>query len=174
MKKSRRMYEHLPQPRGRRFFIEQERGVTDVRVEIGLAHVRVRAGSGEKGLQNHLKVLETIAEQGVNVSLVKIHHDWITFAVSQADVPRITHCLDSLGLDHKIVPNLALVITVAANMRESAGIMAQIAESLWEADAHIIETGDSHDTVQCLVPEERAFAAAQSLRRRFQLGEVVR
>lgn len=168
------MYEHLPQPRGRRFFIEQERGVTDVRVEVGLAHVRVRAGSGEKGLHNHLTVLEAIAKQGVNVSMVKIHHDWITFAVSQSEVPQVTQCLDHLGLEHKVVPNLALVITVASNMRESAGVMAQIAEALWEADAYIIETADSHNTVRCLVPEERAFAAAQSLRRRFQLGEVAR
>lgn len=166
------MYEHLPQPRGRRFFIEQERGVTDVRVEVGLAHVRVRAGSGEKGLQNHLRILDAIAEQGVSVSLVKIHHDWITFAVSQSDVPKVAQCLEALGMDVKIVPDLALVVTVASNMRESAGVMAQIAEALWEANATIIETGDSHDTVQCLVPEGRAFAAAQALRRRFNLMEV--
>lgn len=166
------MYEHLPQPRGRRFFIEQERGVTDVRVEVGLAHVRVRAGSGEKGLQNHLRILDAIAEQAVSVSLVKIHHDWITFAVSQADVPKVAQCLETLGMEYKIVPDLALVVTVASNMRESAGVMAQIAEALWEANATIIETGDSHDTVQCLVPEDRAFAAAQALRRRFHLMEV--
>jgi aspartate kinase len=172
MKKSRRMYEHLPQPRGRRFFIEQERGVTDVRVDVGLAHVRVRAGFGEKGLQNHLNILDTIAKQGVSVSLVKIHHDWITFAVRQSDVPKVEQCLGTLGMEYKIVSDLALVVTVASNMRESAGVMAQIAEALWEANATIIETGDSHDTVQCLVPEARAFAAAQALRRRFHLGEV--
>jgi len=166
------MVEHFPQPRGRRFFIEQERGVTDVRVEVGLAHVRVRAGSGEKGLQNHLRILDAIAEQEVSVSLVKIHHDWITFAVSQSDVPKVTQCLETLGMEYKIVPDLALVITVASNMRESAGVMAQIAEALWEANANIIETGDSHDTVQCLVPEHRAFAAAQALRQRFHLVEV--
>lgn len=172
MKKSRRMYEHLPQPRGRRFFIEQERGVTDVRVEVGLAHVRVRAGSGEKGLQNHLRILDAIAAQGVSVSLVKIHHQWFTFAVPQSDLPQVQSCLNALGLECKYVSPLALVVTVATNMRESAGVMAQIAEALWEAGAHIIETGDSHDTVQCLVPEERAFAAAQALRRRFLTGEV--
>ncbi|GBC97160.1 hypothetical protein HRbin16_02980 [bacterium HR16] len=166
------MVEHFPQPRGRRFFIEQERGVTDVRVEVGLAHVRVRAGSGERGLQNHLRILDAIAEQEVSVSLVKIHHDWITFAVSQSDVPKVTQCLETLGMEYKIVPDLALVITVASNMRESAGVMAQIAEALWEANANIIETGDSHDTVQCLVPEHRAFAAAQALRQRFHLVEV--
>ncbi|MCS7309891.1 MAG: ACT domain-containing protein [Armatimonadetes bacterium] len=166
------MYEHLPQPRGRRFFIEQERGVTDVRVEVGLAHVRVRAGSGERGLQNHLRILDAIAEQGVSVSLVKLHHDWITFAVNQADVAKVAQCLEALGIEYKIASDLALVVTVAANMRDSAGIMAQIAEALWEAGAHIIETGDSHDTVQCLVPEERAFAAAQALRRRFFAGGV--
>lgn len=92
------MYEHLPQPRGRRFFIEQERGVTDVRVEVGLAHVRVRAGSGERGLQNHLRILDAIAEQGVSVSLVKLHHDWITFAVNQADVAKVAQCLEALGI----------------------------------------------------------------------------
>ncbi len=166
------MYEHLPQPRGRRFFIEQERGVTDVRVEVGLAHVRVRTGSGESSLQRHLQVLDAVAEQGVNVSLVKLHEDWLTFAVSQSDVPKVSQCLQSLGMEYKVAPDLALVVTVASNMRESAGVMAQIAEALWEANAHIIETGDSHNTVQCLVPEERAFAAAQALRRRFQLTEV--
>lgn len=166
------MYEHVPQPRGRRFFIEQERGVTDVRVEVGLAHVRVRTGSGEEALQRHLQVLDAIAERGVSVSLVKLHEEWLTFAVKQSDVPTVSQCLDTLGMEYKIVPNLALVITVSANMRESAGVMAQIAESLWEAGAHIIETGDSHNTVQCFVPEERAFASAQALRRRFRLGEV--
>ncbi len=166
------MYEHLPQPRGRRFFIEQERGVTDVRVEVGLAHVRVRTGSGEPSLHRHLQVLDTVAAEGISVSLVKLHEDWLTFAVSQPDVPRLSQCLEALRLEHKIVPDLALVITVASNMRDSAGVMAQIAEALWEAGAHIIETGDAHNTVQCLVPEDRAFAAAQALRRRFQLGEA--
>lgn len=167
------MYEHVPQPRGRRFFIEQERGVTDVRVEVGLAHVRVRTGSGDSALHRHLQVLDAIAEQEVSISLVKLHEDWLTFAVRQTDVPKVSRCLDALGIEYKIVPNLALVTTVAANMRESAGVMAQIAEALWEAGAQIIETGDSHNTVQCFVPEERAFAAAQALRRRFRLGEVV-
>lgn len=166
------MYEHVPQPRGRRFFIEQERGVTDVRVEVGLAHVRVHTGSGEVGLRRHLQVLDAVAEQGVSVSLVKLHEDWLTFAVNQSDVPKVSQCLNALEIEYKIVPNLALVITVASNMRESAGVMAQIAEALWEAGAYIIETGDSHNTVQCFVPEERAFAAAQALRRRFRLGEV--
>lgn len=166
------MYEHVPQPRGRRFFIEQERGVTDVRVEVGLAHVRVHTGSCQTGLHRHLQVLDAVAKQGVSVSLVKLHEDWLTFAVSQMDVPKVSQCLDALGMEHKIVPNLALVVTVASNMRESAGVMAQIAEALWEAGAHIIETGDSHNTVQCFVHEERAFAAAQALRRRFRLGEV--
>ncbi|MER3474392.1 MAG: hypothetical protein C4335_10260 [Armatimonadota bacterium] len=166
------MYEHVPQPRGRRFFIEQERGVTEVRVEVGLAHVRVPTGSGEVGLRRHLQVLDAVAEQGVSVSLVKLHKDWLTFAVNQSDVPKVSQCLNALEIEYKIVPNLALVITVASNMRESAGVMAQIAEALWEAGAHIIETGDSHNTVQCFVPEERAFAAAQALRRRFRLGEV--
>jgi len=166
------MYEHLPQPRGRRFFIEQERGVTDVRVEVGLAHVRVRTGPGEQGLQNHLKVLDAIAEQGVSVSLVKIHHEWLTFAVQQPNIPKVAECLHVLGMEYKIVPDLALVTTVASNMRESSGVMAQIAEALWEANAHIIETGDSHDTVQCLVSEQRAFAAAQALRRRLLTGEA--
>lgn len=166
------MYEHVPQPRGRRFFIEQERGVTDVRVEVGLAHVRVHTGSGEMGLRRHLQVLDAVAEQGVSVSLVKLHEDWLTFAVNQSDVPKVSQCLNALEIEYKIVPNLALVITVASNMRESAGVMAQIAEALWEAGAYIIETGDSHNTVQCFVPEERAFAAAQALRRRFRLGEV--
>lgn len=166
------MYEHVPQPRGRRFFIEQERGVTDVRVEVGLAHVRVHTGSGDSALRRHLQVLDAIAEQGVSVSLVKLHENWLTFAVSQMDVPKVSQYLDALGMEYKIVPNLALVVTVASNMRESAGVMAQIAEALWEAGAHIIETGDSHNTVQCFVHEERAFAAAQALRRRFRLGEV--
>lgn len=167
------MYEHMPQPQGRRFFIEQERGVTDVRVEVGLAHVRVRTGSGDSALHRHLQVLDAVAGREVSVSLVKLHEHWLTFAVKQSDVSKVSQCLDALGMEYKIVPNLALVTTVAANMRESAGVMAQIAEALWEAGAHIIETGDSHNTVQCFVPEDRAFAAAQALRRRFRLGEVV-
>lgn len=166
------MYEHVPQPRGRRFFIEQERGVTDVRVDVGVAHVRVRTGSGESALHRHLRVLDAVAEQGVNVFLVKLHAEWLTFAVSQADVPRVSQWLETLGLEHRTVPHLALVTTVAANMRESAGVMAQIAEALWEVGAHIIETGDSYNTVQCLVPEDRAFAAMQALRRQFRVGEV--
>lgn len=146
--------------------------MTDVRVEVGLAHVRVRTGSDASSLHRHLQVLDSLAAEGVSVSLVKLHEDWLTFAVNQSDVSKVSQCLQVLGVEYKIVTDLALVVTVASNMRESAGVMAQIAEALWETNAHIIETGDSHDTVQCLVSEERAFAAAQALRRRFQLREV--
>lgn len=170
MKKSRRMYEHLPQQRSRRFFIEQERGVTDVRVHVGLAHVRVRTGAGEQAQRNQLQVLDSIAQQGINISLIKLHHQWTTFVINQADVPAVTQILQAIGMEYKILPDLALVTTVAANMRELSGVMASIAEALWAVGAHIIETGDSHNTVQCLIPEQNAFSAAQALRQKFQTG----
>jgi aspartate kinase len=62
------------------------------------------------------------------------------------------------------------VVVRAASMRDLHGIMAAIADALWDAGARLFETGDSHNSVQCLIAQEFADAAERRLCERFQLS----
>ncbi len=159
-------------PSPKHVYLEQERGVTEVVTETGYAHLRVRSGSGADRQAVHLRILRTIAAQQIVVSLTKLTPEWVTFAVRSGDCSRAMDALTEAGYEAYCQAPLAMVTVIAGNMRESYGVMWRIAEALSSVSAPLIETGDSHNTVRCLIPESMADAAAEALRRQFLSDEA--
>jgi aspartate kinase len=54
-------------------------------------------------------------------------------------------------------------------MADRPGVMAQVVEALKEAGIEILQTGDSHVTITCLVKEEMMEEAIRVLHRKFEL-----
>ena len=141
---------------------EKERGVTDVRVTPGIAHVALTLAPSER-----LPALRALAGDGVAVFFVKLTQEGITFAVRQ---PQTEGCRDVLEREARVFflqEGLALVSVVAGAMRDLSGVMADVYDTLLGIGVGIRQTGDSYDAVHVLVDGAQAEAARAALAARF-------
>jgi aspartokinase len=149
---------------------ERERGVAEVSVTRGLAHVTVRL-PGENIGSERLRLLQELAAANVSLFLIKLHPDSISFAVRADVVDACESLLRDHGFDHTFLRDLSLVAVVAGAMRDLSGVMARIYEALVRVNVGVRQTGDAYNAVLCLVAGDEAERAAEALRDAFALRE---
>lgn len=150
---------------------ERERGVYALEVLSDVAHALIEFEEDALRTSRIQQVLHLLADAGIPVFLVKLHRNAVTLAFAGSDVQHAEVALDHPGLRTTIRRDLALLNVRAASMRELHGVMIEIVDALFEARAHLYETGDSHNTVQCLIDGSHVPEAVVALRRAFQLDE---
>lgn len=143
---------------------ERERGVTEVRVSGGMAHLIVHDPD-----RQHLTLLKGLADAAVPIRLVKFHPSGVSFVTRQAHLDRAGAVLGGQGLRFTAQSDLSVVSTIAGAMRDLSGVIAQIFEALIEADVRVYQTGDAYNAVHCLVDTSVSERAAESLRQRFEV-----
>ncbi len=148
---------------------ERERGVYAIHVTPDVAHTIIDFGETAERGAFVSRALRTLADAKIPVFLVKIHRSAVTLALSGADVDPAETALNFAGFTLDTRRDLALVVVRAASMRDMAGVMVEISDSLTAANARLFETGDSHNSVQCLIEAERAESAAAELCKTFHL-----
>ncbi len=149
---------------------ERERGVYAIEVMSGVSHAVIQVGEDAGRTGRISRVLSALAGAGVPVFLIKMHRDVVTLAFAGADTHTAIQTLSDNRLTADVRGELALVVVRAASMRDLHGIMVNIADALFDAGARLHETGDSHNSVQCLIEESRTDAAVESLCKKFELS----
>lgn len=144
---------------------ERERGVTEVRVTGGMAHLVVYDPD-----RQHLTLLKGLADAAVPIRLVKFRPAGVSFAVRQESLASAVAVLQAHGLHYDAQNDMAIVSTIAGAMRDLSGIIAQIFEALIGADVLVHQTGDAYNAVHCLVDGAVADKAAAALRARFEVA----
>jgi aspartate kinase len=148
---------------------ERERGVHAVQVTRDVTHAVISVGDDEQRPARILQAFRVLSDARVPVFLIKLHRSAVTLAFAGLHAAYAKQALDDAGLKAIIRPGLALVAVRATNMREMHGVMVTIAEALHGSGARLFETGDSHDSVQCLIEGDRADGAVEELCRSFNL-----
>jgi aspartokinase len=148
---------------------ERGRGVYALQVLHDLAHVVIGFGDDPLRTSRIQQALRTLAEADVPVFLVKLHRTAVTLAFAEIDRQRAETVLAATDLKTTVRRDLALVTVRAATMRELHGVMVEIADALYEAGARVYETGDSHNSVQCLIDGARVPEAIKTLCAKFQI-----
>ncbi|MER3500732.1 MAG: hypothetical protein IMHGJWDQ_000035 [Candidatus Fervidibacter sp.] len=154
----------IVEPRQEEF--ERKRGVTGIAVEDGLVHVEVMVAPE---MRERLKVFRAIADSGISLFLIKFHPDSVHFLVRKEALRKTQKVLQSLKLPTKITRDCALISVLSSAMRDLPGVMARIAEALYEQGVDLLETGDSHDAVMILVRRPDVERAVNALRQKFGL-----
>lgn len=151
---------------------EKQRGVTDVSVVRNLTHMLVTL-PGEPGIcpNCHLQVLTELAAAGIPIYLIKLHDEYLSFVLDKELGIKAREHLERLPLKVNSADAMATVSVIAANMRDSFGIMARIVEALLSVKVEILQTGDSHNSVTCLIKDEQITAAVKALKKEFGLGD---
>lgn len=156
----------------RQVAFEKQRGVTDVTVVRNLSHALVYFPPDPGECTDcQLRVFQALAEGGIPIYLIKLHDEYLSFVLEMARAAEARKALDTLPLKVSIADSMAIVSVIASNMRDSFGIMARIVEALLGARVEILQTGDSHNSVTCLVRDEQISAAVKALKKEFGLGD---
>jgi aspartate kinase len=134
-----------------------------------VAHAFIEVGADDGRTGRILRVFSTLARADVPVFLIKMHSDAVTLAFSGEDREKALNALAAEGLKSDVRGKLALVVVRAATMRDLHGVMVNIADALFTAGARLYETGDSHNSVQCLIEADRTSAAEAQLLEAFHL-----
>lgn len=169
-------------PRNASVHFERERGVTEVQVTRGVAHVTVRLGKNDPSGER-LALLQALGAASISLFLIKLHPDAISFAVRPGEqdgaesrlgdaADRCEAVLRAQNADYVLLRDLGLVAVVAGAMRDLSGVMARIYEALVAAGVRVRQTGDAYNAVLCLVRGDEAERAADALRRAFALQEA--
>ncbi len=158
---------------GQKVRFERERGVWAVHVTRHLAHALITFEPGAERSESVRMVLKALADAGIPIFLVKLHRTAVTFALAHHYVQQADEVLKQAGFGVRIRPDLALVVVIATTMREVSGIMVHISDALYHADAQLYETGDSHDSVQCLIDGVHVESALERLCQEFGLEKSV-
>lgn len=150
---------------------EKERGITDVAVVRGIAHIVATFPEGQAA-EERLTLLQTLAAENVPVFLVKLIPSGLTFALREGHVEAGAVLLVTQKVNHVLQRDLGAVTIMAGAMRDLSGVMAAIYEALVSEGITVRQTGDAYNAVQCLVDGSDADRAAQVLRERFGLAEA--
>ena len=114
--------------------------------------------------------MQTLAQAGVAIFLIKLHPDGLTFAMRPDNAGNCALVLSETGVTHRMLRDLGLVSTYAGAMRDLSGVIARIYRTLSDADVRVLQTGDAYNAVHCLVPGDQADLAAVALREEFNFG----
>ncbi len=149
---------------------ERERGVYGLEVLSDAAHAIVEVGEDELRSSRVQQVFRVLADADIAIFLIKMHRSTLTFAFSGADREKALNLLNAAGHASDVRGDLTLFVVRAATMRDLHGIMVNIADGLFTAGALLHETGDSHNSVQCLVESPTASAVVEELCKKFNLN----
>ncbi len=150
---------------------ERERGITEVRVQTGLAHVETRL-PGVDPEAERLVLLQTVAEAGMPILLIKLHRSTVSFALPDAAIADgAEELLRERGYVYTMERDLALISIRAGAMRDLSGVMAGLYDTMDEAGIRVAQTGDAHDALFALISGADAARGAALLRRTFGLSE---
>ena len=148
---------------------ERERGVHAIQITRDVAHAEVALEDDSLRSVRILQIFRVLAESGVAIFLTKLHRAAITFAFVGADLPRVESALKTVGLQTSARRDLALIAVRAASMRDLTGVMVAIGDALYAAGARLFETGDSHNSVVCLIESAHVDEAVRHLLATFHL-----
>ncbi|MDO9556960.1 MAG: aspartate kinase [Coriobacteriia bacterium] len=146
---------------------------TAVSHAAGVTRIRVTLPA-EEGSDAHMGaqalIYRAMADAGVSLDMFTPAGAILVFTIANGDLDRACRVLDDLGLSYEVRTNLAKVTLVGAGMHGVPGVMARLAEALYEARVTVLQTADSHTTISVLVPAEYTGAAISALHKAFNLA----
>ena len=149
--------------------LSQEEPVYSIAYRRGLAQVRVNLGDSENG---ELKIFQSLAQEGISIDLVSLFPEGTAFVVDETVGSKVEEILRREGFEVNLTLPCAKVSLVGSDMADRPGVVAQLVEALKDANIEILQTGDSHITISCLVKSQDMERAIQVLHHKFRLEKA--
>lgn len=143
---------------------ERERGVTHISVRPGVAQFSAYCDAPRKSMAD---IFGLLADQSINLFLIKIHNQCLGFCVAIEDVEAVKVLFEQVHMRYAMARECALVSVVAPAMRDLSGVLWRIVGCLRSRRIEILELADAYNSVSCLVEGQHMDSAAQGLAEAF-------
>ncbi|MGJ7045592.1 aspartate kinase [Thermoanaerobacterium xylanolyticum] len=110
-----------------------------------------------------------IAEAKISIDLINVFPDRKIFTISEADLSKLETLLKENDVKYAIKKNCSKVSIIGNRIRGVPGVMARIIKALSDNNIEIFQTADSHNTISCLVSQDKADIAVKVLHDEFKL-----
>lgn len=110
-----------------------------------------------------------IAEAKISIDLINVFPDRKIFTISEADLSKLETLLKENEVKYAIRKNCSKVSIIGNRIRGVPGVMARIIKALSDNNIEIFQTADSHNTISCLVSQDKADIAVKVLHDEFKL-----
>lgn len=110
-----------------------------------------------------------IAEAKISIDLINVFPDKKIFTISEADLSKLETLLKENDVKYAIRKNCSKVSIIGNRIRGVPGVMARIIKALSDNNIEIFQTADSHNTISCLVSQDKADIAVKVLHDEFKL-----
>lgn len=153
-----------------RVSFERERGVSGIQVSREATYLFVRAPDTHTLAAQRQRILNLLREAEIPIFLIKLQRNGLSFGVDSDLATRACETLEANGFRVVVKPRRVMVSIFAQNMRELHGVIARIAEVLYEAGVAIEQMSDAHNRITCLIEAERAPQVVERLCEAFGLS----
>ncbi|MGF7399602.1 aspartate kinase [Thermoanaerobacterium thermosaccharolyticum] len=110
-----------------------------------------------------------IAEAKISIDLINVFPDKKIFTISEFDLAKLEQLLNENQIKYEKRKNCSKVSIIGNRIRGVPGVMARIIKSLSENGIEIYQSADSHNTISCLVSQDKADKAVKVLHDEFKL-----
>ncbi len=149
--------------------ISQESPVYSIAYRPGLAQVRLDFTEAE---EKRLNIFSVLARRGISIDLISLFPESVAFTVEENKGELVRQTLEKEGFSIRLNAPCAKVSLVGSGMADRPGVMAELVEALTGEKVEILQTGDSHVTISCLLWAKHMERAIQVLHRVFQLENL--
>jgi len=115
--------------------------------------------------------LNAFEKSNVSMDLINFFEDQKIFTVGDADRSKVCEVLDSLELKYTTLDDCCKLTAVGYKIHGVPGVMKRIVLSLTKAGIEILQSGDSHTTIACLIRTRSLENAIRALHKEFQLND---
>ncbi|BCW95575.1 MAG: ACT domain-containing protein [Fimbriimonadales bacterium] len=153
-----------------RVSFERERGVSAIQVSREATYLLARAPDTNHLPLQRQRILNLMREAEIPIFLIKLQRNGLSFGVDSDVAARARETLEAHGFRVTVKPRRVMVSIFAQNMRELHGVIARIAEVLYESGVAIEQLSDAHNRIACLIEAERAPLVVERLCEAFGLS----
>lgn len=135
----------------------------------GIANMDHRVQIVLENSENTESIFEKIAEEKISIDLINIFPEKQVFTISEVDFKKLQKLLEENNIKYSYRTNCSKVSIIGNRIRGVPGIMARVIKALSRHNIEIYQTADSHNTISCLVSQDKAEEAVRVLHEEFNL-----
>ncbi|AKL93900.1 aspartate kinase DapG [Clostridium aceticum] len=114
-------------------------------------------------------LLSALADANISIDMINFFVDKKIFTIEATQATALEEILKDFGVKYSLLKDCSKVTIIGSRITGIPGVMATVVNALADKSIKILQSSDSHATISCLVKEEDAKKAVNTLHEAFQL-----
>ncbi|MGB9678615.1 MAG: aspartate kinase [Thermoanaerobacteraceae bacterium] len=120
---------------------------------------------------NSEDIFEKIAQEKISIDLINIFPDKKVFTINEDDFHKLKQLFEQNNIIYSYRENCSKISIIGNRIRGVPGVMSRIIKALSKHGIEIFQTSDSHNTISCLISQDKSEDAIRLLHEEFKLDK---